>query len=353
MDTSISPLKRTFLSVQYPLFLRIEEKPQLAPPLESELIIRSIDQPSHEPSPPYSYLPSPPLRVSTIPRNQNNSSGVLDRASSVPVMRERNVDSGRLIHSWSDLSHHHALAARTEPSAGGTGYQHLQQINELFARTCHSTETFDDDTVSPDPLMGIALGPHHPPFPIEPVSVHPIEPSFFPDPLTEFMEDRIILFRPTCSQNNVESLLNNTHPYQAQPDVKRVVEAEERNAWSRWLNSRAVVNSPGVAASLDAAASNAAAPIGVEARGVGDLAASYPGGVLSTKFISQSYDPINSANALSGTPGSDAQSSVSFLPRNHSLEPPVLNMDYTPRAAPIADLSKDSPTTEVGCVWCL
>lgn len=344
MDSSVSTLERTFFSFQHPLSLRIEKAPSLAPlpELGSELndIKENYQVSSHcdQPSPQFSYLPSPPLRVSNVPSKKFNSSETLERALSVPAIRFRRVVNDRMVRSWNEHFHTDRRIHGTEFSpdfSPETSESRISQVqlDELFARTHHSPETFDDVSETPDPLLGLVLGPRQPPFPIEPTPVRGrIESTLFPDPLTEFMEDRMILFRPTSSQNNVESLLNNTHPYQAQPDL-HTESTVGRHGRSRWSSIRNSVFS--VASGAD------------ETSDVSGVGAS---GVNSQFFI-----PIRS-NALSGIPGSaisDHQSSGSFLQRNHSLEPPALTMVYTPRAVPLSDLSKDHQPTRGGCGWCI
>lgn len=330
MDSSVASLKRTLFSFQQSLSLQIEKSPDLARPPEN-VSGPTDDNENHiengfipdEPSPQYSYLPSPPLRVSNFPSRKFSASETLEkRAFSVPAIRLRTTDLNRLFHSCND-DYRRIPVIGTDLPPESTPNNQLSQshLDELFARTRHSSESFDDDSATPDPLMGIALGPHQPPVPTEPVSARGrIEHSLFPNPLTEFMENRMILFRPTSSQNNVESLLNNTHPYQAQPDLKAAVEA--RRSWSSWLSPRTSISGAGTASGIN----------------------------------SQFIIPNRSGHTLSGIPGStptDHQSSGSFLPRIYSLEPPVLNMEYTPRAAPLADMCKDSPLTGGGCSWCI
>lgn len=330
MDSSVASLKRNLFSFPNSLSLKIDKPPNLAPPPENVSGPTDVKE-NHtendcipdEPSPQYSYLPSPPLRVSNLPSRKFNASETLERASSVPAIRLRTTELNRLFHSWND---HYRRIPVNETDLPPESVPNIQlspsHFDELFARTRHSSESFDDGSATPDPLMGIALGPHQPPAPTEPVSCRGrTEPSVFPNPLTDFMENRMILFRPTSSQNNVESLLNNTHPYQAQPDVKAVVEA--KRSWSGWLSPKTSIS----------------------------VAAGTASGVNSRFII-----PSRSGHALTSIPGSspsDHQSSGSFLPRNHSLEPPALHMEYTPRAAPLADMCKESPLTGGGCSWCI
>lgn len=72
--------------------------------------------------------------------------------------------------------------------------------------TCNNT---------PDPFQGVRSHPLSPPKPRSPYKP-PMKkyPSLFQDQFTQFMEDRMVQFRPSSSQNNIESSLYEGHPYQ-------------------------------------------------------------------------------------------------------------------------------------------
>lgn len=70
-------------------------------------------------------------------------------------------------------------------------------------------------SASTNPCDGLGLGPHGPPMPASPFERRRAAlNSFFVDPLSQYMEDRMAQFRPTPSQNNIDTALNFAHPYQ-------------------------------------------------------------------------------------------------------------------------------------------
>lgn len=70
--------------------------------------------------------------------------------------------------------------------------------------------------LTPDPCEGVPGGAHEPPRPAETYKCKKTKmPSLFSDPFAQFMEDRMVQFRPSASQNNPDSSLDFLHPYQA------------------------------------------------------------------------------------------------------------------------------------------
>ncbi|OBA24285.1 hypothetical protein METBIDRAFT_30601 [Metschnikowia bicuspidata var. bicuspidata NRRL YB-4993] len=167
---------------------------------------------------------------------------------------------------------------------------------------------------SPNPCQGLSCGPHLPPRPAE--TYRPqrkITPALFHDQFTQFMEDRMAMFQPSSSQNNVEQSLSSNHPYQ---QVDEVESMHLRN----WFTANSHRNS------------------------------------------AQQMSPRNEPTAVSvNSPGSAIpinNSTSSFLPRGVqgpcSLDPPNSAMVYTPRAVPLADV-KDPPLSPIPsqcmCLW--
>lgn len=294
MDLPVpSPPKRFFLTLTHRKLTRRVNLPNLAPLAVNEE--PEIDADVYSLA--YSFLPSPPLRVANAVCSEN-AVRVPERAYSVPQTENKILKSlQRQVHSWSE-----PLGRPIPKASPSHSHSHSHSpANSGAERISHESGLVELDELSAaptmDPLVGMAFGPHQPPFPLEPLPIRTHrEPSFFPDPFTEYMEDRMLLFRPTSSQNNVESSLNDTHPYQLQPDSKNT-------QWNTWFASAAV---------------------------------------------NSSHNPVE---AVENTP---ARSSNSFLPRNCvSEEPRPTFMEYTPRAEPIGEIRKaPSPELKPVC-YCL
>lgn len=294
MDTSLTLRRRnhTFPRTQPH---HLPKHPSLAP-------LAELAPSSENSSQAFSYLPSPPLRVANMPSSKTEKVSPLERANTVPIPVSLIVQDRRRVHSWSEQLHIKSSGDSLQhPVTGGSN--HLDQ------------EPSAAPTV--DPFAGLSVGPHQPPFPVEPEPTRNwIEPSFFPDPLTGYMEERMISFRPASSQNNVDCSFNDSHPYQRQPDVSlsRDGPLVSRNTlWYLWFNTAG------------------------------------PG---ATSIV-----PPNSENDESLENGADPQSSRSFPSRNSgalNTELQTQHMEYTPQALPLAD-AKQPPSAGVSatCVSCL
>lgn len=178
-----------------------------------------------------------------------------------------------------------------------------------------SSPDLDEQTKTPDPCSGIHSGPHEPPRPAE--VYHPqrkVTPALFHDQFTQFMEDRMVMFRPTSSQNNVEQSLNSNHPYQQVGEVDTM-----------HLRSWFTLN-----------------PTKYSAQRVSPLYEHTPG--------------ISVDSPLSGAPANNSTSS--FLPRGVqgpcSIEPENSAMVYTPRGIPLSDAKGPSISpiqSQCMCLW--
>lgn len=240
------------------------------------------------PNPPFSFLPTPPLRVSH--RSVISSGNLLERSFSLPGGHSQSFESSQhpqlrtLVRSWNNCSYSPQFLPEQSPE------------HAFVANLAHPDDL--SGSLSAIPMADLVLGPHHPPFPLElvPVQRRTQEYALFPDAFTEYMEGRMSQFRPVSSQNNVESSLNNGHPYQQQPDMFHLGpnrRSTKATMWLVWFNS----NYP---------------------RQDGPIAQSPP----------------------------EPDSSCSFLPRNQNLsvEPHPVHMEYTAQAVPIVEVRK-SPTT--------
>ena len=169
---------------------------------------------------------------------------------------------------------------------------------------------------SPNPCEGLRSGPHEPPRPAEPYQpTHKAAPAIFHDQFVQFMEDRMVMFRPTSSQNSVEQTLSLNHPYQ------RADEAETARMRSWFTMSSNRNNHPRVS------------PV------------NEPTPVVSVDSPVSAFPPMNNSTS-------------SFLPRGVQgpccPEPLDSGMSYIPRAVPLADVKRPplSPiASQCMCVW--
>lgn len=96
---------------------------------------------------------------------------------------------------------------------------------------------------SPSPQFDVALGPRLPPAPAD-LSFPDRNrtrftfPSAFYDPLADYMEERLIRFRPSDSQNNANMSLDCRHPYQTQEEQvpQNLPSPEPTNQQGPWRN---------------------------------------------------------------------------------------------------------------------
>lgn len=151
-------------------------------------------------------------------------------------------------------------------------------------------------TASTNPYDEMGIGPHGPPMPATPFeSRRAVLNSFFGDPFSQYMEDRMAQFRPTPSQNNIETALNFSHPYQV-PE-----ETEEKSTVLPKVREKPTV-----------------APVNPNSSY--SFFCSYPDAVSTVTGIVQHQEPVTST------------------------------MIYTPEAIPVVESKRDE--LESGNCWC-
>lgn len=377
----------------------------------------------------FSYLPSPPLRVGNIPSEPEltpEATPEVNRSNTVPAHVSLFVRDRRQVHSWSEprreKSAESGASHKGEEESEQDGVSRVEDGDspEDIAgdETVHGNEHIGDlqvpevpnsssqpvalppsdvplaetgvlastdSTGSVNPLAEARRGPHVPPFPTEPpISRSRFEPSLFPDPLTGYMEDRLIQFRPSLLQNNVESSLNNSHPYQQQPDLP----VTRNSLWYNWFNTAGPGSIPGnsvgsikntsVGSRLRMAAKTAPIPetdnegpsdqhdVGTSQSGAGENQIN--GVVQETESNAIAVSGSAGVPVVSGVSGVNFSSvhlpNSSFAPRSVPVSMPVFEstssflrttdlgpqprMDYTPQGVPI--LEAKQPDVERGGV---
>lgn len=165
----------------------------------------------------FSFAPSPPLRVKTIPQYVGRSSRLPPGLS---ITLPANIT---IIRSTGKLSHVESLS---QFPLGGSG------------NTENAVENQPESTVSPEsersdtPNFQCQAGPRSPPEPAHCVERPQLPTGLFLDPFTEYMLDRLARFRPLDGQSNPNMPLDFAHPYQANDD------SPQQSLWTNWLTNR-------------------------------------------------------------------------------------------------------------------
>lgn len=326
----------------------------------------------------FSYLSSPPLRVGNIPSEPELTPEIseINRSNTVPAQISLLVRDRRQVHSWSEprreisaeiLASHKGdeeseqnggtrVEVGDSPGenpedaiAGGNG--NSGNLQDPVSSSCPvalppsvvplaETEnlTISNSTGSVNPLVEARKGPHVPPFPTEPpMSRSRFEPLLFPDPLTGYMEERLIQFRPSLLQNNVESSLNNSHPYQQQPDLP----VTRNSLWYNWFNTAGPGSVPGnsvgsikntsVGSRLRMAAKKDPIPeTDNEWPQNQDNAETSQNGAGETQINGIAHETENNGNPVSGGAGVSGVSGVNFS----SVHLP--SSSFAPRSVPVS-----------------
>lgn len=243
----------------------------------------------------FSFVQSAPLRVLTLPPSLHKTDGPS------PEREYNTLPELRVIRSTGKFSSA-AFPGTTIEVAGNSETQGNSFYNNCdsqynlahsnYTQSIHSTQSdFTSETINP--CLGLAMGPHQPPFPAIPLAPRPVDTSFFGlDPFAEYMEERMVRFRPSSSQNNVESSLNFTHPYQVTDEKPMPL------LWKNWFQ-----------------------------------------GVLPAREVLPVEEALPVPNVLAalvpGVEAPPAHSSCSFLPRNVNVEPQPNLMAFTPQGFPL------------------
>lgn len=103
------------------------------------------------------------------------------------------------------------------------------ELRSIAAYSRHTLSTYSP-SASIDPCFGLRRGPHQPPKPLEGTNRAPKILSNQSDRFGRYMEERMIQFRPSDSQNNVEASLNHHHPYQLAAEPLRPAPRVEAHA---------------------------------------------------------------------------------------------------------------------------
>lgn len=154
----------------------------------------------------FSYEPTPPLRVQyrTMPPQSDSWDVNVNKIVTTAILEMRNDSLESDCNVWLDKS-------TIEPSR-----------RSVSAASASASPHLSSSTVSTNPYEGLGLGPQAPPVPASPFeSRRAVLNSFFGDPFSQYMEDRMAQFRPTPSQNNVETALDFAHPYQVTGDAEK------------------------------------------------------------------------------------------------------------------------------------
>ncbi|OVF10479.1 hypothetical protein A9F13_02g02992 [Clavispora lusitaniae] len=250
----------------------------------------------------FSFEPSPPLRVKrhVAPASDWDVNVNKIVTSVITEMNDKKDEDGRRLGD-SDVGK--ADAGSPSVSAAARSF--------ASASSCPSGGG-SGSTISTNPCEGLRLGPHTPPLPASPTEPRPVlqASSFFGDPFSQYMEDRMAQFRPTPSQNNIERALNFGHPYQLTGETER---------------GRKTVRQPKTGTSAF----------------VTDPNSSY-------SFLA--YNQTRPGAEMAEMTQMTEMTQVMGL-ANTAPEPQPLVMEYTPEAIPVLD-SKREELESANC-WCL
>lgn len=161
----------------------------------------------------FSFVPSPPLQVKTVPccSTPKPPSPRLSLPAKVTKIRSSGLLSE--VHSLSDFP------------VSGLNSDPMDGISSRLSP-------------SQSPRFEIDHGRHDPPVPREPV-LHPELPTgLFLDPFAEYMLDRMARFRPLDGQSDPNAALDFAHPYQVNDEVNR------QNLWTSWFTGRRQTGPP-------------------------------------------------------------------------------------------------------------
>lgn len=111
------------------------------------------------------------------------------------------------------------------------GTEHAQVIDTVHSKPILASEALVSGPVSSlsvmssvcslDPCGHIPVGPHQPPNPSDLNDARPVKfRTLLHEPVGNYMNERLVGFRPSPSQHNIEDSLNWRHPYQTLPEPK-------------------------------------------------------------------------------------------------------------------------------------
>lgn len=156
----------------------------------------------------FSFAPSPPLRVKTLPDFKSRRE-IAPQRFSLPANLTK-------IRSTGKLSHVHSLDEF--PIYGSNGIVEDQYDSEV--------------SNSATPNFEINYSRHDPPEPTEQVERPELPSGLFMDPFSEYMLDRLARFRPLDGQSDPNAPLDFAHPYQATDETAR------QPIWTNWFSGR-------------------------------------------------------------------------------------------------------------------
>lgn len=154
----------------------------------------------------FSFAPSPPLRVKTLPDFKTHREIQRHRLS-LPASLTK-------IRSTGKLSHVHSLDEF--PIYGSSAIVEDQYGSEV------------SNSVTPN--FEVNHGRHDPPEPTEQVERPDLPSGLFMDPFSEYMLDRLARFRPLDGQSDPNAPLDFAHPYQANDETPR------QPIWTNWFS---------------------------------------------------------------------------------------------------------------------